>query len=228
MRQPNINIQKQTAHSLMAKFHVTAMYQFDDLKKALLTKKDEEYQMLLEVAEEFIHQEREKTAQKKSGAPTEVVIREHLLRRGFNLTFNPNIKLVGSNKKNKLFLLKSTINPDQKEYSPNEVNLVIEIKNDAVANQSEILRKKFDELRKLSSELRFAAVILSEKKGYAHEVTNEKLGNEGYLSFTLVSRRIYPKVGGLYSPGAILDLLKNKELQKTGDWERLIAYLRAA
>jgi hypothetical protein len=76
--------------------------------------------------------------------------------------------------------------------------------------------------------LRFAAVILSEKKGYAHEVTNEKLGNEGYLSFTLVSRRIYPKVGGLYSPGAILDLLKNKEMKKTGDWERLIAYLRAA
>ena len=228
MKQPNINIQKQTAHSLMAKFHVTAMYQFDDLKKALLTKKDEEYQMLLEVAEEFIHQEREKTAQKKSGAPTEVVIREHLLRRGFNMTFNPNIKLVGSNKKNDLFLLKSTINPDQKEYSPNEVNLVIEIKNNAVANQSEILRKNFDELRKLSSELRFAAVILSEKKGYTHEVTNEKLGNEGYLSFTLVSRRIYPKVGGLYSPGAIMDLLKNKEMKKTGDWERLIAYLRAA
>ncbi len=212
----------------MAKFHVTAMYQFNDLKKALLTKKDEEYQMLLEVAEEFIHQEREKTAQKKSGAPTEVVIREHLLRRGFNLTFNPNIKLVGSNKKNDLFLLKSTINPDQKEYSPNEVNLVIEIKNNAVANQSEILRKNFDELKKLSPDLRFAVVILSEKKGYSHEVTDEKLGNEGYLSFTLVSRRIYPKVGGLYSPGGIMDLLKNKELKKTGDWERLIAYLRAA
>jgi hypothetical protein len=228
MKQPNINFQKQTAHSLMTKFHVTAMYQFDDLKKALLTKKDEEYQMLLEVAEEFIHQEREKTAQKKSGAPTEVVIREHLLRRGFNLTFNPNIKLAGSNKKNNLFLLKSTINPDQKEYSPNEVNLVIEIKNNAVANQSEILRKNFDELKKLSLDLRFAVVILSEKKGFTHEVTDEKLGKEGYLSFTLVLRRIYPKVGGLYSPGAIMDLLKNKELKKTGDWERLITYLRAA
>jgi hypothetical protein len=32
----------------------------------------------------------------------------------------------------------------------------------------------------------------------------------------------------LYSPGAIMDLLKNKEMKKTGDWERLIAYLRAA
>ena len=106
--------------------------------------------------------------------------------------------------------------------------MIIEIKNNAVANQSEIIKKNFDELKKFSSELRFAAVILSEKKGYTHEVTNEKLGNEGYLSFTLVSRRIYPKVGGLYSPGAIMDLLKNKEMKKTGDWERLIAYLRTA
>jgi hypothetical protein len=204
------------------------MYQFDDLNKALLTKKDEEYQMLLEVAEEYIHQEREKTTRKKSEAPIEVVIREHLLRRGFNLTFNSNIKLVGSNQKNDLFLLKSTINPDQKEYSPNDVNLVIEIKNNAIANQSEILREKFDKLKKLSPDLHFAVVILSEKKGFKHEVTDEKLGNNGYLSFTLVSRRIYPKVGGLYSPGAIMELLKNKELKKTGDWERLISYLRAS
>ena len=204
------------------------MSHYGELKAPLLTKKDEEYQMLMEVAEEYLHQEREKTAQKKSGAATEVVIREHLLRRGFNLTFNPNIKLVGSNIKNDLFLLKSTINPDQKEYSPNEVKLVIEIKNNAVANQSEIIKENFDELKKLSKDLSFAVIVLSEKKGYTHEITNEKLGNEGYLSFTLVSRRIYPKDGGLYSPGAIMDLLKNKELKKTGDWEKLISYLRAA
>jgi hypothetical protein len=212
----------------MTEFYVSAMSHYGELKAPLLTKKDEEYQMLMEVAEEYLHQEREKTAQKKSGVPTEVVIREHLLRRGFNLTFNPKIKLAGSNIKNDLFLLKSTINPDQKEYSPNDVNLVIVIKNNAVANQSELLKENFDELKKLSKELRFAVVILSEKKGYTNEVTDEKLGNEGYLSFTLVSRRIYPKVGGLYSPGAIMDLLKNKEMKKTGDWEKLISYLRSA
>ena len=204
------------------------MSHYGELKAPLLTKKDEEYQMLMEVAEEYLHQEREKTAQKKSGAPAEVVIREHLLRRGFNLTFNPNVKIAGSDIKNDLFLLKSTINPDQKEYPPNEVKLVIEIKNNANANQSEIIKGNFDALKKLSKDLRLAVVILSEKKGYTHEVTDEKLGNEGYLSFTLVSRRIYPKVGGLYSPGAIMDLLKNKEMKKTGDWEKLIAYLRAA
>ena len=223
-----MKLKTKTVCYLVTEFYVSAMSHYGELKAPLLTKKDEEYQMLMEVAEEYLHQEREKTAQKKSGVPTEVVIREHLLRRGFNLTFTPKIKFEGSTIKNDLFLLKSTTNPDQKEYSPNDVNLVIEIKNNAVANQSEIIKEKFNELKKLSPDLRFAVVILSEKKGYAHEVTDEKLGNEGYLSFTLVSRRIYPKDGGLYSPGAIMDLLKNKELKKTGDWEKLISYLRAA
>jgi len=211
----------------MAEFHVSAMSQYDALKKPLLTKKDEEYQMLLEVAEESIHQEREKTSQKKSGLPTEVVIREHLLRRGFNLTFNPNIKVVGSDIKNDLFLLKPTINPDQKEYLPNEVNLVIEVKNSAAANQSRITKENFDALKQLSPDLRFAVIILSEKTVCTNEVTDEKLGDGKFLSFTLVSRRIHPKNGGLYSPKAIMDLLKDKEMKKTGDWERLISYLRA-
>ncbi|MGE5574729.1 MAG: hypothetical protein ACM3UL_01215, partial [Ignavibacteria bacterium] len=73
---------------------------YDGLKKPLLTKKDEEFQMLLEVAEECLHQEREKSAFKKTGAPPVVVVRENLLRRGFNLTFNPDIKLKGSDIKN--------------------------------------------------------------------------------------------------------------------------------
>ena len=212
----------------MTEFDVKVMSHYDELRKPLLSKKDEEYQMLMEVAEEYLHQEREKTAQKKSGAPTEVVIREHLLRRGFNLTFNPNIIIAGSTLKNDLFLLKPTINPDQKEYSPNEVNLVIKIKNNAVANQSSIIKENFDALKQLSPDLRFCVVILSEKTGYKHEVTDEKLGDQRYLSFTLVSRRTNPKVDGLYSPKAIMDLLKNKEMKKTGNWDRLISYLRGA
>ena|SRR3990172_810426 len=199
---------------------------YDGLKKPLLTKKDEEYQMLLEVTEEYLHQEREKSALKKSGAAPVVVVRENLLRRGFNLTFNPNIKLAGSDIENDLLLLHSTANPDQKEYTPNEVNMVIAVKNNAAANQSSIIKENFDKLKQLSPDLRFAVVVLSEKTGYQHEVTDEKLGDKRYLSFTLVSRRIYPKDGGLYCPKAIMDLLKNKDLKKTGDWERFITYIK--
>jgi len=205
---------------------VTAMSLYAGLKKPVLNKKDEEYQMLMEVAEEYIHQEREKSAQKKSGAATEVVVREHLLRRGFNVSFNPNIKLKGSDIKNDLLLLRSTVNPDQNEYAPNEIDVVIEVKNNAVADQASLIKKNFDELKSLSPDLRFAAVVLSEKTGYKHEITDEKLGDKRYLSFTLVSRRIYPKDGGLYSPKAIMDLLKNKDMKKTGDWERFITYLK--
>jgi hypothetical protein len=204
------------------------MSQYDALKKPLLTSKDEEYQMLMEVAEEYLHQEREKTAQKKNGTATEVVIREHLLRRGFNLTFNPNVRVEGSKIDNDLFLLKSTSNPDQKEYSPSEINAVIEVKNNAVADLSRVIKENFDELKQLSPDLRFAVVILSEKTEYTHEITDEKLGDPKYLSFTLVARRIYPKNGGLYSPKAFMDLLKKKEMKKTGDWERFLAYLKAA
>ena len=202
------------------------MSPYDELKKPLLTKKDEEYQMLMEVAEESLHQEREKSARKKSGAAPVFVVREHLLRRGFNLTFNPNIKIAGSKIENDLLLLHSTANPDQKEYAPNEVNMIIAVKNNAVSNQSNIIKENFDKLKQLSPDLRFGIVVLSEKTGYQHEITDEKLGDKRFLSFTLVSRRIYPKDGGLYCPKAIMDLLKNKDLKKTGEWERFITYIK--
>ena len=130
---------------------------YHGLKKPLLTKKDEEYQMLMEVAEECLHQEREKSALKKSGAAPVVVVREHLLRRGFNLTFNPNIKFAGSDIKNDLLLLHSTANPDQEEYAPNEVNMVIAVKNNAVPNQSNAIKADFDALKQLCSRFTFCS-----------------------------------------------------------------------
>jgi len=203
------------------------MSEYDKLMKPFLTEQDEEYQMLIEVAEEYLKQKKEKTPQNKSGKATEIVIREHLLRRGFNITLNPNVKFLGSNIKNDLLLLKEPkTNPNQLEYSLTEVNMVIEIKNNAVANQSRIIKENFDELKALSPDLRFGVVVLSERKGYTHEITDTKLGDRKYRSFTLVSRRIYPEVGGLYSKKAIVDMLEKKEMKKTGEWDKFIAYLK--
>lgn len=204
----------------MTYFHYLFMSLFKKLDKPLLTKKDEEYQMLLEVAEEYINQ---KTQKSTSGTATETVIREHLLRRGFNLSFNPNVKIEGSDIKNDLFLLNSTVNPSQKEYMPSDVCMIIEVKNNSAANQSETIKANFDALKLSAPNMCFAAVILSDKKGYAHEVTQEKIG---YPCFTLVSRKIDPKVGGLYCPQAINDLLKAKAIKKTGDWDKFIAHIK--
>jgi hypothetical protein len=92
--------------------------------------------MLLEVTEEHLHQERE-----KKGVAFVVVVRENLLRIGFNLTSSLNIKLTGSDIENDLLLLHSTADLDQKEYTPNKINRVIAVKNNAVANQSSMIKE---------------------------------------------------------------------------------------
>ncbi len=203
------------------------MSSYKELKKPLLTKKDEEYQMLIEVAEDYINQKTDKTLQ-KSGTAVEVVIREHLVCRGFNVSLNPSPKLEGSEHKSSLFVLSPIANPSQKEYAPSEIKMVVEIISSADADSLTEIKAKFAELKKLAPYVYFAVVILSEKIGYTHEITDEKLGDKTIRSFTLVSRKAHPKVGGLYNTTAVNDMLKKKELKKTGDWDSFIAYIKGA
>ena len=55
-------------------------------KKPLLTDSDEEYAMLIEVTEEFQKQKIDKTAREKSGNATEIILRNHLIRRNLNVS----------------------------------------------------------------------------------------------------------------------------------------------
>ncbi|MDR2700021.1 MAG: hypothetical protein LBC12_04325 [Nitrososphaerota archaeon] len=203
------------------------MSTYKELKKPLLTKKDEEYEMLIEVAEDHIKQKTDKDLE-KSGTAVEVVIREHLICRGFNITLNPNQKLEGSEIKCSMFMLESITNPSQKEYPPNEVKMVIQILNNTDADSLNKIKTQFDELKKIGKYLQFAVVILSEKIGYTHEITTDKLCDKTYHAFTLVSRKVHPKTGGLYSITAVDEMLKKKELKKTGDWDAFIAAIKAA
>ncbi|MGD6808253.1 MAG: hypothetical protein ACQCN3_01000 [Candidatus Bathyarchaeia archaeon] len=203
------------------------MSSYKELKKPLLTKKDEEYEMLIEVAEDYIKQKTDKTLE-KSGTAVEVVVRERLICRGFNVSLNPNIKLEGSEQKISLLILDSISNPSQKEYAANEVKMVIQVINSADADSLDKIKAQFDELKKIGKYLQFAIVILSEKIGYTHEITTEKLGDKAYRAFTFVSRKAHPKTGGLYNETAVNDMLKKKELKKTGDWDAFIAAIKAA
>jgi hypothetical protein len=203
------------------------MSTYKELKKPLLTKKDEEYEMLLEVAEDYIKQKTDKDLE-KSGTAVEVVIREHLISRGFNVSLTPNLKLEGSEHKNSMFLLEPISNPSQKEYPANEVKMVIQVINSADADSLTKIKTQFDDLKTLGKYLQFAVVILSEKIGYTHEITTEKLGDKAYRAFTVVSRKAHPKAGGLYNETAVNDMLKKKELKKTGDWDAFISAIKAA
>ncbi len=89
----------------------------------------------------FEKQKIDKTAREKSGNATEIVIRNHLLRRNLNLSMNPNVTIQGSKIKNDLLLLKNGVNPNQKTFPFDNVKMVIEIKNNADRRQNYGKRK---------------------------------------------------------------------------------------
>ena len=210
-------------------------------KKPILTANDEEYTMLIEVSEEFQKQKIDKTAREKSGNATEIVIRNHLLRRNLNLSMNPNVTIEGSKIENDLLLLKSGVDPNLKNYSSSQVKMVIEIKNNAVGGKTmengkredpnKVLRVKFNELEGTTNVRNFAVVVLSETllpprtPPYKWRFKEKVIGKENCKVFTLVARQLYPP-GGLYIKSSIVEMLQNEQMKKTGEFQQLINYLQ--
>jgi hypothetical protein len=209
-------------------------------KNPLLTVNDEEYIMLIEVCEEFERQKIDKTAREKSGAPTEIVIRNHLLKRNLNLSRIPEVTIQGSKIKNDLLLLKNDVDPNQKTYPTNQVKMVIEVKNNAVGGKTlkngkqedpnKMLRAKFNELEATTNVRNFAVIVLSEmllppKTPYKWRFKEEVIGKENCKVFTLIARQIYPS-GGLYIKANIEGMLQKEQMKKTGELQELINYLK--
>ena len=209
-------------------------------KKPILTANDEEYTMLIEVSEEFQKQKIDKTTREKSGNATEIVIRNHLLRRNLNLSMNPNVTIQGSKIKNDLLVLRNGVNPSQKTFPSDNVKMVIEIKNNAVGGKTmengkredpnKVLRAKFNELEATTNVRNFAVIVLSEtllppRTPYKWRFKEEVIGKENCKVFTLVARQCYPR-GGLYIKSSIVEMLENEQMRKTGEFQRLINYLQ--
>jgi hypothetical protein len=208
-------------------------------KKPLLTDSDEEYVMLIEVCEEFEIQKIDKTAREKSGNPTEIIMRNHLIRRNLNLSI-PNVTIQGSKIKNDLLLLKNGVDPNQKTFTSNNVKMVIEIKNNAVAGKTlengkredpnKALRIKFNEIEATANVRNFAVIVLSEtllppRTPFKWRFKEEVIGKENCKVFTLVARQLYPS-GGLYIKSNIVGMLQNEQMKKTGELQLLINYLQ--
>jgi hypothetical protein len=209
-------------------------------KNPFLTVNDEEYIMLIEVCEEFEKQKIDKTAREKSGAPTEIVIRNHLLKRNLNLSRIPEVTIQGSKIKNDLLLLKNDVDPNQKTYPTSHVKMIIEVKNNAVGGKTlkngkqedpnKVQRAKFNELEATTNVKNFAVIVLSEmllppKTPYKWRFKEEVIGKENCKVFTLVARQIYPP-GGLYIKSNIEGMLQKDQMKETGELKELINYLK--
>ncbi len=208
--------------------------------KPLLTNNDEEYQMLLEVSEEFEKQKTDKTAREKSGPATVIILRNHLLKRKLNLTLNPDVTIEGSKIKTDLLLLKNGVDPNQNVYPSDNVKVVVDVKNNAVPGRllendkredlNKSLRLKFNEVEALTNVKNFVVLVLSEtllppKGPYKWRFKEEAIGKANCKVFTLVARQLYPP-GGLYIKSNIEEMLQNGQMKKTGEFEKLIKYLQ--
>ena len=209
-------------------------------KKPVLINSDEEYTMLLEVCEDFERQKIDKAAREKSGNPPEIVLRNHLLRRNLNVSIIPDVTIQGSKIKNDLLLLKNGVDPNQKTYPPNQVKMVIEVKNNAVGGKTlkngkqedpnKVLRAKFNELEATTNLRNFAVIVFSEmllppKTPYKWRFKEDVIGKENCKVFTLVARQLYPP-GGLFIKSNIEGMLQKGQMKKTGEFQELINYLR--
>ncbi len=209
-------------------------------KSPVLTANDEEYTMLIEVSEEFEKQKIDKTAREKSGSPTEIVLRNHLLRRNLNLSMNPNVTIQESKIKNNMLLLKNGVDPNQTNYPPIQVKMVIEVKNNAVGGKTlkdgkqedpnKVLRTKFNELEATTNVKNFAVIVFSEmllppRTPYKWRFKEEVIAKENCKVFTLAARQLYPP-GGLYIKSSIEKMLQKGQMKKTGEFQKLINYLK--
>jgi hypothetical protein len=209
-------------------------------KSPYLTDSDEEYQMLIEVTEEFERQKIDKTASEKSGKPTVAIIRNHLIQKHLNVSTVPDVLIQGSKTKNDLLLLKDGVDPNQKAYSPSQVKMVLEVENNAVGGKSlknggredpnKALRFKFNEIEANTDVRNFAVIVLSEtllppRTPYKWRFKEESIGKENCKVFTLVARQLYPP-GGLYIKSNITEMLQKQQMKKTGELQKLLKYLR--
>jgi len=209
-----------------------------------LTREDEEFQMLLEVAKgvkDRLAKAEEKgeklTIRQISGEVTENVVRDHLSRRNLNVSTIRNVKIYPAKIKNDMVLLKPRVKPTESAYPSKDVDVVLEIKNNATPSRrnkkpvqpSITIREKFDELERDTGVNRFAVVVLSEKllskTPYKYRITEKEIGKKNCRVFTLVARKRYPK-GGLYLKVNIVEMLEKGEMKRTEDWDRFLKYLQ--
>jgi len=189
----------------------------------ILKEEDEEYTMLIDLVEEYQKQEKGSTTQ-KSGNATLNVIHEHLIGKGIKLPKNPKVKIREvETKMNLLYLLKAEVDRNQSDYSVHDLDAVLKISNTAVGSSRENtptqpVSNTFKKFRQQNKNLRFYVVVLVEHPNYKNKFKDARM--LVFLDPT-IPKRVYDDVD------LIKDLVKNKLLKKSGEWEKVINCLKA-
>lgn len=167
--------------------------------------------------------------QQMSGKETENVIRDRLIKKGLNIS-QTRVHISGSALEIDLLLLKPGVDSTKSTYSPSEVDTVLEIKNNAVTDQTTKTKANFDELKEIAPDLRFAYVVLSERITYTYRVLPEDLG---YPVFELISRRRSAGRWMEYRSEIIAEYWRltrdgKRAMWETGQWNELVDFLSSA
>lgn len=197
------------------------MSEFDKADFPFLTKKDEEYRMLRDFAGEFSKQEGG-SARYKSGKATISVIRRYLVEHHLLNIAELDAKIPEKGRMNLLFLLKKTI-PRKPVHDINDMDAVLKISNNAVGSSrkntpSEPIKVKFERLKLKNRNLRTCVVVLVENPDYKNKFKG---------AYTCVIRNPATSKALFDDVNVIDDLLMKKQFKKTGDWRKLISYLKS-
>lgn len=148
---------------------------------------------------------------KLTGSATCQAIRKHLRNKAFNIS-QRDVYIKGIPNEIDLLLLKDYVNEKMLVYDPKDVLAVFEIKFSGSYGEDSIenTKKLGEKIKGLNKNIRCLYVTLLETKTYKYRITKE---NTGFNIF-----EIFYKKGNLGS--------KNFKTFNTGDWDRLLNYLK--
>ncbi|MGA2386359.1 MAG: hypothetical protein ABSG33_07490 [Candidatus Bathyarchaeia archaeon] len=181
------------------------MTKFEELKS--LSDEDTEYKMLIEVTKEYPNQTG--SPMLKSGKATQIAI-HNCLPKDIRLPQNVRVKIKDvKTGMNLLYLIKTDVDQNRKEYSVKELDAVLKISNSAVVGKkkSEDIKTTFDKFKQKNKNLRFATIILSERLSYPDKIIYPEAE-----VYALVFRKKRAKE--LYLKKTIEQLKKDGELRK--------------
>ncbi len=148
------------------------------------------------------------------GAITTEILRKELIKEGLNIS-NRDVFIEGLPHELDLLVLKKGAKPiENLFYTSEQVLAVLEIKFRGAYSKSAIehVKETFDFVKKINKRIKCLYIMFSENTRCRHFKLEKKLGDR---SFLLLRRKT-----------SLENAMKKGEIYPTGDWSRLIIFLK--